>query len=283
MQNRLTQSPIARFCLAPFCFYPSSHFQGAPLLKSFLVAVFLMATLSGCVKTTTGGYRPNLSESKIVNQRLQAARSYISVSNWEGAKRHLKEAAKLDHNNPEIYETLAVVMQNTGEFELAERNFKKALRIDPKYSRGINNYAAFLYQQKRYPEACAQLEGLVADVLYDKRQSAFINLGRCYSELQRFAKAEDAYERAYLMNKNDQVALFELADVNYKTQQYKKSLDYYRAFKARARQQSPRSLWLGIKLARYVGNRNDEASYGLLLKNLYPDSKEYEMYQRLNR
>jgi type IV pilus assembly protein PilF len=282
MIGGLTQSLQTRFCLAPFNYF-KKIFMPAYKVASLLLIVAIMVLSTGCVKSTTGGYRPNVTDAKVVNQRLQAARSYIAAGNWEGAKRHLSAAAKLDHNNPEVFETLAVVMQNTGEYELAERNFKKALRINPKYSRGLNNYAAFLYQQQRYPEACTQLELLVADVLYEKRQNAFINLGRCYSELQQYVRAEKAYERALMMNQGDPISLFELADINYKLQQYKKSINYYKAYKGKVRQQSPRSLWLGVKLARYTGNKNDEASYGLVLKNLYPDSKEYEMFQRLSQ
>ena len=249
-----------------------------------LAALLVVVMLSGCVKTVSKGkYSEEFTEQQVLNQRLQAARSYIAQGNWEDAKRHLKEAAKISKNNPEVFETLAVVMQNTGEFELAEDNFKRALRIDPKYSRGRNNYAAFLYQQERYDEACQQLEKLVEDVLYEKRENAFINLGRCYVETLKLDKAKSAFERALLMDRKNPVIAFELADIHYKLRDYQTAQSYYEAYRKAVRQQSPRALWLGIKLARYRGDRNAEASFGLVLKNLYPESKEYAMYQRLSR
>jgi len=39
-------------------------------------------------------------------------------------------------------------------------------------------------------------------------------------------------------------------------------------------------LLLGIELARELNDANAEASYALALKNLYPDSREYQGYLR---
>ncbi|HAJ71551.1 MAG TPA: type IV pilus biogenesis/stability protein PilW, partial [Methylophilaceae bacterium] len=40
---------------------------------------------------------------------------------------------------------------------------------------------------------------------------------------------------------------------------------------------SPDVLWLGIKIARAVGNQDNEASYAILLRKEYPDSAEAKM------
>jgi len=47
-----------------------------------------------------------------------------------------------------------------------------------------------------------------------------------------------------------------------------------------ARQQSARGLWLGVRLARETGDRDAEGSYALALSNMYPDSAEFQAYQR---
>jgi type IV pilus assembly protein PilF len=46
-------------------------------------------------------------------------------------------------------------------------------------------------------------------------------------------------------------------------------------------QPTPRSLLLGIRIARATGDRDNEASYALQLKGLYPESDEYRTYQAM--
>ncbi len=84
-----------------------------------------------------------------------------------------KLAYEIDPNNAEVHEAFALVYQSTGEFELAEESFKTAIRLDRKFSRARNNYAAFLYSQQRYEEAEKQLEYVVQDTLYKARPARF--------------------------------------------------------------------------------------------------------------
>jgi type IV pilus assembly protein PilF len=39
-----------------------------------------------------------------------------------------------------------------------------------------------------------------------------------------------------------------------------------------------RSLWLGIRLARKFQRVDEEASFSLMLKNIFPASEEYKQY-----
>ena len=40
-------------------------------------------------------------------------------------------------------------------------------------------------------------------------------------------------------------------------------------------------LWLGVRLERHLGNRDAEASQGMALKKLFPDSQEKEGISKL--
>ena len=42
---------------------------------------------------------------------------------------------------------------------------------------------------------------------------------------------------------------------------------------------TPQSLWLGIRLARALGDKDALASYELTLKKLYPGSRAYTKYK----
>ena len=240
----------------------------------------LLSGLAGCITTTTGGFTEESSPEKALDSRVELARKYIGDGNWEAAKRNLKLAYEIDPNNAHVYEAFALVYQSTGEYELAEENYKLALNIDPKFPRARNNFAAFLFSQQRYKEAEKQLDIVVKDTLYSGRPRAFVNLGLCRVQLFDPEGAEEAFVRALAMDRTNTIALLEMAQLRFDAGDYSNARKYYGTYRTLVRQQSARGLWLGIRLARESGNRNDESSYALALSNRYPDSLEYEAYKR---
>jgi type IV pilus assembly protein PilF len=249
---------------------------------SYLIVILsCLLVISGCVTTERGSMIDKADDAKALEVSVQLARNYIRDGNWGAAKRHLKVALELDKDNAETYEALALVFQNTGEFEFAEENYKKSLSLNGDASRVRNNYGAFLFQLQRYDEAAEQLERVVVDTLYPQRLTAFISLGRCYTLLGKYEDARDQYRRAYLMNRNDHALAFELADVHFLLEDYVTSQQYYDLYRKGTKKQPARALWLGIRLADKFNNANAMSSYSLALKNLYPVSKEYVEYQKV--
>jgi type IV pilus assembly protein PilF len=243
-----------------------------------LLLVVTSAALTGCITTQEGGIGDKKDAERALDYSLQAARSYIAQQNWESAKRHLRNALAMDDRNAEVHEALALVFQNTGEYELAGDHFRRAVSLDGKASRIRNNYAVFLYQRRDYAGAEQQLERVVADVMYDRREAAFVNLGLARMRLTKYEAAKEAFERAFMMDKQSLVTTFQLAEVYYRVGEFERSQQFYEIWRGRVQRQSPAGLWLGIRLADRFGDRNAQASYALALKNMYPRSEEYLEY-----
>ncbi len=235
--------------------------------------------LAACVTTHKGGFAEKADQTKAYETSLQLAKSYISQGNWEQAKRHLQYVEAADRRNAETLEALALVYQNTGELEMAEQYYRRAVDQAPKSMRIRNNFAVFLYQLKRYREAAEHLELVTAEVLYERRVDAFINLGRCYLQLDELDRAEAAFRRALLMQSDSPQVLLSLGEVAFRQAQYAESQRFYDAFRDVAKRQSAASLWLGIRLADIFDDGDAYASYALALKNLYPKSEEYLFYK----
>ncbi len=172
-----------------------------------------------------------------------------------------------------------MVYQNTGEYEQAAVNYRKAISLEPDSSRIRLNYASFLYQQGDYAKAAKELEIVTDDTLYPKRELAFANLGRCYLRMEDMESAEKAFMRAYLMDRRSPGIKLELASTYFQLANYSEAQKFYDAFRDQVSTQSPQALWLGIQLAAQYNDRNALASYGLALKNLYPKSNEYLQYK----
>jgi len=238
------------------------------------------AFLNGCITTTETVFTEKASPEKALESRVELARNYIGEGNWPAAKRNLALAYEINPDNAEVHEAFGLVYQNTGEFELAEENFKKAISLDKGFSRARNNYAVFLFSQERYGEAEAQLEHVSRDSLYPGRTMAFVNLGLCRQQLFDPQGAEEAFRRGLAMDRTNRIALLEIATIRFDAGDNTTATRYYNTYRTVVRQQSARGLWLGIRLARETGDRNAEGSYSLALRNMYPNSVEYQAYKR---
>lgn len=245
-------------------------------------ALIVLGTLAlgACVTETESVFTEKAAPKEAMEQRVTLARQYIGQRNWEAAERNLQMALELDDKNAETYEAFALLYQSTGEVELAEDNFQRAIRLKKNFSRARNNYAAFLYGQQRYQEAEDQLRRVVVDPLYNARPQAFLNLGLCRLQLDDAAGAEEAFKRTITMQPNSSVALLELAQLRLEAEDTRGASVYYDEYRKRVRQQSAKGLWLGVRLARATGNVDAESSYALALRNLYPQSPEYKAHQQ---
>jgi type IV pilus assembly protein PilF len=243
-----------------------------------ITGLLLALGCAGCVTNTGRVFTDPPAPEKALERRVELARQYIGEGDWDNAKRNLAQAAAIDSNNAEVHEAFALVYQSTGEEELAEKSFRKAIQLNRKFSRARNNYAAFLFAQQRYQEAEKELELVVQDPLYTARPRAYMNLGLCRLQLDQPESAEQAFSRALSMDRTNTVALLEMAILRYDAGDYSAASRYYGVYRTAVRRQSARGLWLGIRLAQATGDRNAEGSYVLALGSLYPDSPEYREF-----
>ncbi len=260
----------------------------------FFAALGLCLALSACVTQSESVFDSDPSPEDALKARVELARSYIGEGNWDDAKRNLKLAQDIDPNSPEVAEAFALVYERTGEYELAEESFEQALSLQRDFSRARNNYAAFLYSRgaqaaaagrpdevrRRMEQAEEQLLIVVKDTLYDARPRAFINLGLVQVQLGKDDPAREAFSRALAMDRGNNLALLELAHIEYRAGNYPLADRYLENYRRFRRQQSARALWLGIRVSRELEDRDAEASYTLALRNLYPGSPEYQAYQQ---
>jgi type IV pilus assembly protein PilF len=251
-------------------------------MRGSLLLVMLLI-LSACVTDKGRVFTNEASPNDAMITRVQLARSYIGEQDWENAKRNLKIAVEIDPNSPEVHEAFALVYQSTGENELAEESFKKAIALRSRFSRARNNYAAFLYAGGRYREAQEQLEVVIQDTLYEQRPQAFVNLGLCRVQLGDLEGAKVAFTRALTMDRNNLLAIMEMANVEVGLHNWREAQRYLIAFHSLTKRQSPRVLWLGIRVAHELNDADGQASKSLALRNMFPNSAEYQAYEQALR
>ena len=159
-----------------------------------LVTLGLTLVLGGCVTETTSTGAAARKSSGDVEKQLQSyialGVGYIRNQEYQRAKDNLNRAIKLDPRSAHAHTMMGYVFQLEGENDTAEQYFRRSIKLDPDYSLARNNFGAFLFAQKRYEQAAAQLRKASEDQLYARRSQVFENLGMCYKELERRGEAE---------------------------------------------------------------------------------------------
>lgn len=235
-------------------------------------AVVGLAVMYGCVTTTSGGREPASKEVQLQAQ-LDLARGYLEQRSWNRAREPLQRALDIDPRSAEAYALMGVMYQGQNEALLAEGAYRRALRNDPQHAMALNNYGSFLYAQGRYEDALQPLRTLVRDTSYRERARAYESLGLTELKVGNTQRAREAFQRALSFNVVLPRSSLELARIAYDEGEYETAAQHYDLFRSQARQ-TPGSLCLGILLSRQAGDQDQAASYGIALKNLYPNSPE---------
>ncbi|NBC22637.1 MAG: type IV pilus biogenesis/stability protein PilW [Gammaproteobacteria bacterium] len=241
------------------------------MIRAMALALWL-GLLAGCVTESTNTREP-APKPKRLQAHLDLARGYLEQRDFNRALEPLNNALELDPRSAEANTLMAVFYQSQGEPDLAEEYYRQALRSEPRHAMALNNYGTFLYSQGRFEDALEPLRRLVQNPNYRERAVAYQNLGLTELKVGNTQRAREAFERALSFNTVLPRSGLELAALSYEAGDYREASRYYDMFRSRARQ-TPRSLCLGLRLARRTGDDDRRASYEIALKNLYPDSAE---------
>ncbi|MFT4719028.1 MAG: type IV pilus assembly protein PilF [Candidatus Azotimanducaceae bacterium] len=247
-------------------------------MKISLLITVTMLLLSGCVTQSQQSGRQVANDDDQVQALVELGVGYIRNQQYPRAKENLSRALKIDPDSAIVHNLFGLVFQLEGEVDSADDFFRRSLKLDPSFSMARNNYGAFLYEQGRYIEAVEQLELCTEDRLYGSRAQVFENLAVSYLKLDRVAEADVALVRSLQLNPGQARAALELAALRFDQQSYLEARQLLSRH-GKVRQPSARSLWLGIQLARIFNKSDDEASQALALKNIFPTSQEYQLYQ----
>lgn len=259
-------------------------FEPVSKIRSIAVVLLLAVAVTGCVTKTDSRFAREADRDKAVRNYVQLATAYIGQDNFDRARNHLDRALEIAPDDPGALAAMGLVYQSEGEPELAEKSFRKSLASDADYTRGRVYYGAFLYQERRFEDARDQFLAASRDTDYSDRASVFFNLGLTEERVDNLEGAITAYRRAVELSRGDAKSLLALSRTLVEGGEYQAASRYYSRLTAlmqknRNLRHSPESLITGIRIARHFGEKDRESSLGLLLKNDFPNSVEYQQYR----
>lgn len=242
-----------------------------------LLVAGVFSILTGCVQT--GDVQPmRTSEGREQAKQayIQLGKGYLQEGLTGQAKAPLQNALKIDPSDAEAHEVLALVFQLEMEPELADAHFRKAL-ASKRSARILNNYGSFLFEEGAYEKAMDVYKEASQDSMYLSRSWVFENMGLTALKLDDVNLAEHYFQRALRLDASQRRSLLEMGLLSYDKRDYPAARYYYETY-IQQTEHDARSLLLGARIANVYQNRNEAASLGLRLKQLYPASSEYKAY-----
>jgi type IV pilus assembly protein PilF len=243
--------------------------------------ICLLGMLAGCVQQQIQTTSISAQESvvkpadalKRAKIHTELGAGYYERGQMGIALDELKEALHADPNYAPAYNVTGLVYMELHEDDDAERNFRRALDIDPLDSDTNNNYGWFLCQHKREDQSIKYFMTALKNPLYATPEKSYVNAGICMRRKGDERAAEEYFTKALRIRPDDQQALYNMAELSYKRSQYTEANGYLVRY-MRVAAPTVESLWLGVRTERKLGNRDAEASYTLQLRKKYPESAE---------
>lgn len=247
--------------------------------KSAVVFAIIGLWLTGC----GGKAREELAEknAKRIEIYTSLAGQALAQNNLEAALSEAKRAIKVDPDNSQANDMMALVQARLRDDARAEKHFRRAIAADSRNSDAQNNFGVFLCERGRIDEAIPHFDAALENPLYRTPIRANLNAAQCLLKKADYQGADKYFRAALAVDPRSTVALYNLARLSFNRQDYLKT----RAFLTRffeVTKDSPEALLLAVKTERALGSNTAAADYKFRLRSKFPESDEAKLVDRIN-
>lgn len=245
-----------------------------PLLRDAAGGQLAQVDMALCSEVAADPERQMNKKERLAELRMALGAGYMRKGALDVALQELEKSLELNPRSAEAHSTMALLMLQLDKPALAGDHYVRALQLAPSDPQIRNNYGVYLCDQGRAREADAQFRCAIANPLYRTPAMAYTNAAECalrhggdraraQVDLQTAVQLDPSYATASLL-------LAELSMEGGDAGAARRHLDRY----MRHAGQTPTGLALGIRVETALGDLDRAASYRLLLKNRFPDSRE---------
>lgn len=231
----------------------------------------MVVSLAGCGQSSLR----NGAESKesLAQIYTNLGLAYMQQGDNGIALEKFLKALEQDADYADAHHYAASAYQQQGQLEKADQHYRRALRLDAENPMLQNNYGTFLCDRDQYPDAEKLFLDIAKNPRYATPELAYENAGLCALRQGDAQKAERHFRAALGINSKLPSALYQMALLMYDAEQPLSARAYLQRYSELAAP-APRSLWLGIKIERKLGDAQAVASYAARLKSDFPDTEE---------
>ena len=180
---------------------------------------------------------------------------------------------ELDPGFSTAHNAMGLLQERLRNMPKAEEHFARAIELNPLDSAAQTNYGSFLCRTGRYAEGEQRFLQALKNSLYTRPEVAYTNAGLCAMNAGESSKAETYFRSALEFDPKIPTVLIGMADISENLQRHLPARAYLQRYLEVA-QHTARSLWLGVRIERALGDRRTEQEYSTRLKSRFPDSLE---------
>lgn len=250
------------------------------------LGILALPMLVGCVTNPTANdpsMREPVSQQAAVGDAAKRAKAhadlgmqYLLDGKPSVALDQARSAIDADPSYSLGYNLLALVQMYLKDNSGAEQNFQKALSLAPGDPEISNNYGWFLcrsgHEQQSIPYFVAASEA----PLYSTPTKPLTNAGICSLSMRDDKAAEGFLTKALRVDPTNADAQFLLADICYRDGRLQEAQARLEDVHRR-REPSSQSTWLGLRIARKLGDREAESRYAGEMRRKFKGSYEYQL------
>ena len=246
------------------------------------MALGMALLLAGCttsrqaVEHKSSGFA-SMGGASAATQRARTftdlAAAYYERAQYKIALDELRKAITADRDFGPAYHVYGLIYMDLAEDKMAEENFRRAIELNPNDSNARTGFGWFLCTRGQYDAGLAQFTAALSNPLYAQPEKAMTNAGLCAEKKGDLLLAENSLVKALKLQPDNPNTILKLANLNFRQGRLmdaRRLLDRHDELAP----QSAESLWLGVRLERKLGDRAQEAAYGLQLRKRFPDSNE---------
>ncbi len=208
----------------------------------------------------------------VARTNTELAASYFSYGQLKTA---LEVVARALQARPDYVPALSVQGLIYGEFQdfaQARVSFERALKIAPNDPDVNHNYGTILCKSGQEVQSIAYFDRALAQPTYRRPDRSHAAAGSCLFKIGRDGEAEARFASALQFNPNFPQAVYGMGEILLK----KGLADRARMMMSQYERLAPATadtLWLNVRIARVLGNKDDERMYSGDLLSKFPTSE----------
>jgi len=205
--------------------------------------------------------------------QTQLGIGYLREGNLETAFNRLTRALQADPNYSTAHNAMGTLQERLGNNAAAEEHFREAVSLSPTDSSAQSNYGSLLCRTGRYDEGEQRFLQALKNSLYERPEVAYSNAGLCMQTAGRQDKAEAYFRSALEQNPRIPVALVGMAQLCFETGRFLPARAYLQRYQELT-ELDAKTLWLGVRIERELGDKKSANRYASKLRRQFPDSEE---------
>lgn len=241
-------------------------------VSALLVCAFA-AVAAGCVSEGSGPLTAKPDMSRAAELNTQLGLRYARDGYYPLAKQKLERAIEERRDYAPAHAALAYVYSQTGADELAAKEYRRALALDPDNPDTQNNFGAFLCARGKGAQARDYFRRALAHPDYSTPAAAWTNAGVCARKMNQPAVAREDFENALRADPDFAQALEQLAILSFESGHYLRARGLERHY-AKIARPGPAMLLLSSRTERALGNRTQARAIEVQLIQTYPQSPQ---------